>query len=173
MSPVGDGSIEKAPSPPATDDGFQGQLAGQSGIILAAYSAPTAPPSTSFNESQKKSAADFVAAVPKDTGGIEVAKKDGRGRAKATSAEAAKGGGQMSITAPRRARGNRNATTAQYVFMLRNKRILTCMFGRGLCKNNFLKSHKGATVDEWQAYWKALNESERKVCLPFQLFHIF
>jgi hypothetical protein len=114
MSPnIDSGSIEKAPSPHATDDGFQGQSAGQSGIILIAYSAPTAPPSTSFNESQKKSAADFVAAMPKDTKGIEVAKKGGRGRAKATSAEAVKGGGQTSITAPRQARGNRNATTAQ------------------------------------------------------------
>ena len=44
------------------------------------------------------------------------------------------------------------------------------MFGRGLCKNDFLKSRRGATVDEWNAYWKGLNKSERKVCparLPF------
>ena len=38
------------------------------------------------------------------------------------------------------------------------------MFVRGLCKNDFLKSCGGATVNEWSAYWKGLSKSERMVC---------
>ncbi|KIL62033.1 hypothetical protein M378DRAFT_166181 [Amanita muscaria Koide BX008] len=114
---------------------------------LTISSAPTAPASRSFNESQKKIASDFEAAVPKDTGGMEAVKK-GKGKAKSASADAEKGGGQTSGTAARRvrARANRNATTAQ-----------------GLCKNAFLKSRGGATVDEWETYWNGLDESERKI----------
>ncbi|KAF8325708.1 hypothetical protein F5887DRAFT_1085311 [Amanita rubescens] len=129
-----------------------GPATGPSSITLNAPSSPAMEtssngdattekaPSKSFNDSQKKSASDFDVAIPEDTRTMEVAKKGSRGRAKATPAE---GGGQ---TSGRRARANPNATTAQ-----------------GLCKNDFLKSRKGATVNEWEVYWKGLNKSERKI----------
>ncbi|KIL59402.1 hypothetical protein M378DRAFT_169329 [Amanita muscaria Koide BX008] len=96
-----------------------------------------APTSTSFNDSQKLKASDFEAPTLTST---ERPKKDhtkGKGKA-------AKKGGEAKANV-RRARVNRNATSAQ-----------------GLCKNAYLETHKGTTVDAWNAYWASIDQAEKQ-----------
>ncbi|KAM6496333.1 hypothetical protein JOM56_009039 [Amanita muscaria] len=96
-----------------------------------------APTSTSFNDSQKLKALDFEAPALTST---ERPKKDhtkGKGKA-------AKKGGEAKANV-RRARVNRNATSAQ-----------------GLCKNAYLETHKGTTVDAWNAYWASIDQAEKQ-----------
>ncbi|KIL56027.1 hypothetical protein M378DRAFT_547775 [Amanita muscaria Koide BX008] len=139
--------VEPAPaSPMETDEPFS--LMAPVPEVNQAPPIAEEPVSTSFDDSQKKRAEDFKATAPTVTAGSEGTKiLRGKGKGKGTSTNTGEGGEKQTKGSGRkaRARANRNATTPM-----------------GLCKNEYLKSHKGASPEEFKAHWEGLDEGEKK-----------
>ncbi|KAM6490211.1 hypothetical protein JOM56_014188 [Amanita muscaria] len=105
------------------------------------------PVSTSFDDSQKKTAEDFKVTAPKVTAGSEGTKiLRGKGKGKGTSTNTGEG---LAKGSGRKARA-RARTGMQ---------PLRC---EGLCKNEYLKSHKGTSPEEFKAHWEGLDKAEKK-----------